>query len=49
MTSHSRSDRDAVNAEVYKLSPYNAETAAVVTHAEDRVWTSSTEMRRSSR
>lgn len=30
---------DAVNAEVYKLSPYNAETATVVTHAEDRVWT----------
>jgi protocatechuate 3,4-dioxygenase beta subunit len=30
---------DAVNAEVYQLSPYNTETAAVVTHAEDRVWT----------
>lgn len=30
---------DAVDAEVYKLSPYNAETAAIVTHAEDRVWT----------
>jgi protocatechuate 3,4-dioxygenase beta subunit len=30
---------DAVNAEVYKLSPYDSETATVVTHAEDRVWT----------
>jgi protocatechuate 3,4-dioxygenase beta subunit len=30
---------DAVNAEVYKLAPYDTETAAVVTHAEDRVWT----------
>ena len=30
---------DAVNAEVYKLAPYNTETVAVVTHAEDRVWT----------
>lgn len=30
---------DAVNAEVYKLSPYDTETAAIVTHAEDRVWT----------
>jgi protocatechuate 3,4-dioxygenase beta subunit len=30
---------DVVNAEVYKLAPYNTETAAVVTHAEDRVWT----------
>jgi protocatechuate 3,4-dioxygenase beta subunit len=30
---------DAVNAEVYKLAPYNTETAAIVTHAEDRVWT----------
>jgi protocatechuate 3,4-dioxygenase beta subunit len=30
---------DAVNAEVYKLAPYGSETAAVVTHAEDRVWT----------
>jgi protocatechuate 3,4-dioxygenase beta subunit len=30
---------DAVNAEVYKLSPYDTETATVVTHAEDRVWT----------
>lgn len=30
---------DAVNAAVYKLSPYNTETATVVTHAEDRVWT----------
>jgi protocatechuate 3,4-dioxygenase beta subunit len=29
---------DAVNAEVYKLSPYDTETASVVTHAEDRVW-----------
>lgn len=30
---------DAVNTEVYKRSPYNAETATVVTHAQDRVWT----------
>jgi hypothetical protein len=30
---------DVVNAEVYKLAPYNTETVAVVTHAEDRVWT----------
>jgi len=30
---------DAVNAEVYQLAPYNTETVAVVTHAEDRVWT----------
>lgn len=30
---------DAVNAEVYDLSPYDTETATVVTHAEDRVWT----------
>lgn len=30
---------DAVNTEVYKLVPYNTETVAVVTHAEDRVWT----------
>lgn len=30
---------DAVYAEVYKLSPYNAETAALITHEEDRVWT----------
>jgi len=30
---------DAVNGEVYKLAPYNTETAAIVTHAEDRVWT----------
>jgi hypothetical protein len=30
---------DAVNAEVYTLAPYNSETVAVVTHAEDRVWT----------
>jgi protocatechuate 3,4-dioxygenase beta subunit len=30
---------DAVNAEVYKLAPYDTETVTVVTHAEDRVWT----------
>jgi protocatechuate 3,4-dioxygenase beta subunit len=30
---------DAVNVEVYKLAPYETETAAIVTHAEDRVWT----------
>jgi protocatechuate 3,4-dioxygenase beta subunit len=30
---------DAVNTEVYKLSPYTADTVAIVTHAEDRVWT----------
>ncbi len=30
---------DAVNAEVYKLAPYDTETVAVVTHAQDRVWT----------
>jgi hypothetical protein len=30
---------DAVYGEVYRLSPYNAETATIVTHAEDRVWT----------
>ncbi len=30
---------DAVNNEVYALSPYDRETATVVTHAEDRVWT----------
>jgi protocatechuate 3,4-dioxygenase beta subunit len=30
---------DAVNTEVYKLSPYDTETATIVTHAEDRVWT----------
>jgi protocatechuate 3,4-dioxygenase beta subunit len=30
---------DAVNAEVYKLAPYDTETATIVTHAEDRVWT----------
>jgi protocatechuate 3,4-dioxygenase beta subunit len=30
---------DAVNAEVYRLSPYDSETVAVVTHAEDHVWT----------
>jgi hypothetical protein len=30
---------DAVYDEVYKLSPYSAETATIVTHAEDRVWT----------
>jgi len=29
---------DAVYEEVYKLSPYSAETAPIVTHAEDRVW-----------
>lgn len=29
---------DVVSEQVYKLSPYNAETATVVTHAEDRVW-----------
>ncbi len=29
---------DAVNAEVYKLAPYNTETQAVLTHAEDYVW-----------
>jgi len=30
---------DVVNAEVYKLAPYREETVAIVTHAEDRVWT----------
>jgi protocatechuate 3,4-dioxygenase beta subunit len=30
---------DAVNTEVYKLSPYTTETATIVTHDEDRVWT----------
>lgn len=30
---------DAVNAEVYQLAPYSTETVAVVTHAQDRVWT----------
>lgn len=30
---------DAVNQEVYKLAPYDAETAAIVTHARDAVWT----------
>jgi hypothetical protein len=30
---------DAVNTEVYQLSAYRGDTAAVVTHAEDRVWT----------
>jgi protocatechuate 3,4-dioxygenase beta subunit len=30
---------DAVNAEVYALSPYKAETATVVTHAKDAVYT----------
>lgn len=30
---------DAVYEEVYKLSPYSTETATIVTHAEDRVWT----------
>jgi protocatechuate 3,4-dioxygenase beta subunit len=29
----------AVYTEVYALAPYNAETATIVTHAEDRVWT----------
>lgn len=30
---------DAVNTEVYARSPYDRETATIVTHAEDRVWT----------
>ncbi|HWF49286.1 MAG TPA: intradiol ring-cleavage dioxygenase [Solirubrobacteraceae bacterium] len=30
---------DAVNAEVYKLASYSTETAAVVAHPADRVWT----------
>jgi hypothetical protein len=30
---------DAINAEVYRLSLYSAESATVVTHAQDRVWT----------
>jgi hypothetical protein len=30
---------DAVYAEVYKLSPYTAETATIVTHAQDAVYT----------
>jgi protocatechuate 3,4-dioxygenase beta subunit len=30
---------DAVNASVYALAPYRSETAAVVSHAQDRVWT----------
>ncbi len=30
---------DAVNAAVYKLSPYSAETTAIVTHPQDAVWT----------
>jgi protocatechuate 3,4-dioxygenase beta subunit len=30
---------DAVNTEVYQLDPYTDDTVAVVTHAEDRVWT----------
>jgi len=30
---------EAVYEEVYALSPYSAETAAVVSHAADRVWT----------
>ena len=30
---------DAVNAEVYQLSPYTQDSAAIVAHAEDRVWT----------
>jgi hypothetical protein len=29
----------AVYTEVYALALYNAETATIVTHAEDRVWT----------
>lgn len=29
---------DAVNATVYQLSPYRGETAAVITHASDSVW-----------
>jgi protocatechuate 3,4-dioxygenase beta subunit len=29
---------DAVNAEVYKLAPYDTETVALVTHSQDRVW-----------
>jgi protocatechuate 3,4-dioxygenase beta subunit len=30
---------DTVYAEVYKLAPYKAETASIVTHAQDAVWT----------
>jgi protocatechuate 3,4-dioxygenase beta subunit len=30
---------EAVYREVFKLAPYDAETAAIVSHAEDRVWT----------
>lgn len=30
---------NTVNAGVYRLSPYDTESAAVVTHAADRVWT----------
>jgi protocatechuate 3,4-dioxygenase beta subunit len=30
---------DAVNTEVYKLAPYDTETATIVTHSDDRVWT----------
>jgi len=30
---------DTVNTEVYRLAPYSSETAASVTHAQDRVWT----------
>jgi len=30
---------DAMNAEVYKLSLYTGDTAAIVTHASDMVWT----------
>ena len=30
---------EAVYNEVYRLSPYRTEAAAVVSHAQDRVWT----------
>jgi protocatechuate 3,4-dioxygenase beta subunit len=30
---------DAVNTEVYRVAPYTHDTIAIVTHAEDRVWT----------
>jgi protocatechuate 3,4-dioxygenase beta subunit len=30
---------DAVNAEVFQLSPYTQDTATIITHSEDRVWT----------
>jgi protocatechuate 3,4-dioxygenase beta subunit len=30
---------DAVNAEVFQLSPYTNDNATIITHAEDRVWT----------